>query len=348
MGKRDELKEGSTNNALSVGKLSPDILEREILAYRGASRSDVLIGAGIGEDAALIKFTGQKNDKFPLLVVSSDPIVGASEGTGKLLVHVNANDIACKGGEPSWFIVTLIVPLRDGLECAKKIMKEIDETCKELNIAVVGGHTELTDRYDQPVIVGTMIGKTDYCMDASNIRDGDVILMTRHAGLEGMSIIAADRPDLLSCLEKDEIEEVKSWSKKLSVIQASRALRDIARVMHDPTEGGVIGGLYEFERMSGLHVKINVSEIPVSPLTRKAALSIGFDPLHLISSGVLLAALPEDKADEASKRLGEHKIESAVIGKISGNAPKGGDSIKLDTYEELWNILKKGGNGHGF
>jgi hydrogenase maturation factor len=325
---------------LSIGKLPPDILEREILTYRGASRSDVLVGPGIGEDAALIKFSDPKNNKFPLLVVSSDPIVGANEGAGRLLVNINANDIACMGGDPFWFIVTLIVPERDGLECAKKIMKEIDETCKELDIAVVGGHTEITNRYDQPVIVGTMLGKTDYFMDASNIRDGDVILMTRHAGLEGMSIIAADRPDLLCGFLKNELEEIKSWSKELSVIQASRALRDIARIMHDPTEGGVIGGIYELKRMSGLYLGIDVSKIPVSPLTQKAALSIGFDPLHLISSGVLLAVLPEDKVDEAFGRLEKHNIESALIGRVSANVAAE-TSVKLDASEELWSILRK-------
>jgi len=336
-----QLTKGLANNLLNVGKLPPDILEREILAYRGASRSDVLIGPGVGEDAALINFTDVKNGTFPLLVVSSDPIVGASEGAGRLLVHINANDIACKGGEPLWFIVTLIVPVKDGLECVKKIMEEIDETCKELDIAIVGGHTEITDRYSQPVIVGTMIGKTDYCMDASDVRDGDVILMTGHAGLEGMAIIAADRPDLFSCLEKDEIEEVKSWGKELSIIQASRALRDVVRIMHDPTEGGVIGGLYEFEKMSGLRAKINFSEIPVSPITKKAAVSIGFDPLRLISSGVLLAALPEDKVDEAFKRLKEHKIKYAIIGELKNTITDRKFSIKPDTHEELWDILKK-------
>ncbi|MCL2147238.1 MAG: AIR synthase related protein [Synergistaceae bacterium] len=324
---------------MSIGKLPPDVLEREILKFRGASRADVLIGPGIGEDAALIRFSGSQS--FPLLVVSSDPIVGASEGAGRLLVHINANDIACKGGDPRWFIVTLIVPAHDGLECIVKIMSEIDETCKELDIAIVGGHTEITDRYLQPVIVGTMFGETDYCMDASNICDGDVILMTRHAGLEGMSIIAADRLDLLSGFAESELLEIKSWSRELSVIQASRALRGIARVMHDPTEGGVMGGIYELKRMSGLSVGIDISKISISPLTRKAALSIGFDPLHLISSGVLLAVLPEDKADEAVMRLKELKIESAVIGRIIKDSIRDEAAEKLDAHEELWDILRK-------
>ena len=267
MGKKETLKitDDAVNAVLGVGKLPPDILEQEILGYHGASRADVLIGPRIGEDAALVRFSGLKSDKLPLLTVSSDPIVGANEGAGRLLVHINANDIACKGGDPSWFVVTLIIPAKDGLKCVKRIMKEIDETCKELNVAIIGGHTEITDRYDQPVIVGTMIGTTDYYMDASNICEGDVILMTRHSGLEGMSIIAADRPDLLSGFTKSELLEIESWSEKLSVVQASRSLRDIARVMHDPTEGGVIGGIYELEKMSGFHVSIDIHKIPISP-----------------------------------------------------------------------------------
>ena len=342
MSKNDVLKlsPSADSPALGVGKFPPDVLEREILTFSGASRNDVLIGPGVGEDAALVQFN-KNDDRFPLLVVSSDPIVGASEGAGRLLVHINANDIACKGGEPYWFIVTLIVPVKDGLPCVKRIMKEIDETCKELNIAVIGGHTEITDRYDQPVIVGTMLGKTDYCMDASHVCDGDAVLMTRHAGLEGMSIIAADRPYLLSGFSKSELEEIESWSKDLSVIQASRALRDIARVMHDPTEGGVIGGIYELERMSGFRLGIDVLKIPVSPLTRKAALTIGFSPLHLISSGVLLAVIPNDKVSEALRRLDEHKIECAIIGRVKNDSSTDDSFVKFDTHEELWDILKK-------
>jgi hydrogenase maturation factor len=186
-----------------------------------------------------------------------------------------------------------------------------------------------------------MIGKTYYYMDASNICEGDVILMTRHAGLEGMSIIAADRPDLLSGFDKREILEIESWSKKLSVVQASRAIRDIARVMHDPTEGGVIGGICELERMSGYHASIDIAKIPVSPLTQKAARSIGFDPLHLISSGVLLAVLPVDKVDEAHERLEKQNIESAIVGRMEKRSITGEVSIKPDTHEELWGILNK-------
>ncbi len=313
-----------------VGKLPPDVLKAEVLRYSGAARPEVLIGPGLGEDAALIRW-GEE----PYLVVASDPVVGAVEGAGRLLVHINANDIACKGGEPSWFMVTLIVPARDGTECVRRIMEEVHAVCGSLGIAVVGGHTELTDRYDRPVISGTMLGPSRYDLRADKILKGDLILATKHVGLEGMSIIACDRPDLLSFLNAKELEEARSWQKDLSVLKEARLLRDLARYMHDPTEGGLQGGLLEVRRSCGLGIALNVSDIPVSSITKRAAEKIGFDPLHLISSGVLVAVVEPDKADEALSRLSVAGIEANVIGRFI--EPRG--ECKSDSHEELWGIL---------
>jgi hydrogenase maturation factor len=314
----------------TVGKLPPDILESDVLSFRGAPRPEVLIGPGPGEDAALIRWTGE-----PYLAASSDPIVGAGEGAGRLLVHVNANDIACKGGDPAWFIVTLIVPARDGAESARRLMEEIHSACETLGIAVVGGHTELTDRYDRAVIAGTMMGPSRYNLRAENIRSGDVILMTRHAGLEGMSIVAHDRPDLLSFLSEAELAEVRSWQNDLSVLKEARLLRDLARYMHDPTEGGLAGGLLETREACGLGIVLDTGGIPVSPLTAKAAKKLGFDPLHLISSGVLLAVLDQNNAGEALSRLSHEGIPASVIGRFDGPA----DKRDFDAHEELWALL---------
>ncbi|MDR1048685.1 MAG: hydrogenase expression protein, partial [Synergistaceae bacterium] len=190
----------------SVGKLPPDLLESDVLALRGARRPEVLIGPGLGEDAALIRWEGA-----PYLVAAADPIVGASEGAGRLLVHVNANDIACKGGDPAWFVVTLIVPAREGVERVRRVMEEVHDACESLGVAVAGGHTELTDRYDRALLAGTMMGPSHYDLRAGHIRAGDAILMTKHAGLEGMSILAHDRQDLLSFLSAEERAEVRSW-----------------------------------------------------------------------------------------------------------------------------------------
>ncbi|MCL2010767.1 MAG: AIR synthase related protein [Synergistaceae bacterium] len=315
----------------AIGKLPPEVLKSGVLCYGGAHRPEVVVGPGLGEDAALIRWGDE-----PYLVVASDPVVGASHGAGRLLVHINANDVACKGGEPAWFMAALIVPARSGVEYVRRVMEEIHDVCSELGIAVVGGHTELTDRYDHPVLVGTMLGHSRYGLRADKIQEGDALLATKHAGLEGMAIIAHDRPDLLPFLSGAELNEVRSWQNDLSVLKEARLLRDLACYMHDPTEGGVKGGVFEICGSCGLDAEINDGDVPVSPLTARAAEKIGFDPLRLISSGVLLAALPEGNVNEAMTRLDTAGVEAKVIGHFTG---RGGKKNKMSFHEELWSIL---------
>ncbi|MBQ7169562.1 MAG: AIR synthase family protein [Synergistaceae bacterium] len=313
------------------GKLQPEVLRESVLDFAGAVRDDLLVGGGIGEDAALIRVPDG------ILVAASDPVTGAGKNAGKLLVHINANDVACKGADPSWLIVTLIVPDSMGAPYIRGIMLEIHEACAEMGIAVAGGHTELTDRYTQPVLSATMLGITRHELSAKKIQPGDVILVTGHAGLEGMSIIANDRPDLLAgILTPEETETVRSWGNDFSVVKPARILRDFARYMHDPTEGGINGALYEMQEGSGLSLEIERSNIPVSPLTLRASERLGFDPYNLISSGMLLAVIPPETVREAQARLAEAGIESGIAGRFADV-----EKLSLSTHEELWGILSR-------
>ncbi|PIE54047.1 MAG: hydrogenase expression protein [Dethiosulfovibrio peptidovorans] len=314
-----------------IGKLPPEELESQILRYRGASRPEVLVGPGIGEDAALIRWPDER-----LLTVSSDPIVGAQEGAGRYLVHVNANDIACKGGDPAYLVVTLLVPVALGRPFAEMIMAEIDEECRDLGVAVVGGHTEITDRHVNPVVMGTMIGTTEYRYCSDNMAPGDAILATKHIGLEGMAILAHDRPDLLGCLAPGEIDEICLWLDRISVIPEARAIRHLASFMHDPTEGGFMGGISELSRLGRIAVDLDVSALPVDDLTRRVADKLGFDPLKLISSGVLLAVVPQKHEDEALSILSRQGIPGTLVGRITD----GPGNLTVSTEEELWRILR--------
>ena len=313
------------------GKLQPDVLRRNVLDFTGALRDDLLVGGGIGEDAALIKVPEG------ILVAASDPVTGASKNAGALLVHINANDLACKGADPAWLVVTLIVPDAMGVSFISDIMSEIHETCASLNIAIAGGHTELTDKYDSPVISGTMLGMTSHELSAKKIREGDLILATGHAGLEGMSILANDREDLLrEILTPDEIATVKSWGNDFSVVKPARILRDYARYMHDPTEGGINGALYEVQQGAGLGLELYADEMPVSELTLRAARELSFNYMNLISSGMLIAVIEPGLVDEARTKLQAANIGSRVIGKFTSN-----ERISLPTNEELWEILAR-------
>lgn len=319
---------------LPVGKLPPEALKRSVLSYVGARRPEVLIGPGVGEDASVIRWPDGK-----YLVFSSDPIVGADKGAGRLLVRINSNDIASKGGDPAYLAVTLVLPPALGEEGARRIMSEIDEECRTQGIAVAGGHTEFNDRYDRPVIMGALIGTADKVMRATDISEGDLLIVTKHIGIEGMSILALDRPELLEpFMTREEIAEIVSWADKTSVLAESRAVRRYAKFMHDPTEGGFLGGLDEISQLCGRRAELWRDALPVHPLTKRAAERLGFDPLKLIASGSLLAVVPEDKAEEAQASLRAAGFDSVVAGRMGGPLTE-----KLpEPAEELWRLLKMG------
>ena len=305
------------------GKLQPEILKDNVLNFTGALRDDLIVGGGIGEDAALIKVPNG------ILVAASDPVTGAVKNAGSLLVHVNANDLACKGADPSWLIVTLIVPDKMNLDFIKKIMSEIHETCKKMNISIAGGHTELTDKYEYPVISGTMLGITKYNLNTKNIHEGDYVAAFGHAGLEGMSIIANDRRDLFAKIfNDDEINLIRSWENDFSIVEPAKILREFAVYMHDPTEGGLNGALYEIQEACNLRLELYKNDIPISELTLRAAEKLNFNPLNLISSGMLIAVIPENKISKVPQDF-----------KIIGRFTKG-EKITLNTNEELWKVLK--------
>jgi len=319
------------NPGAPTGKMAPRALEEHILAFRGTPREDVLVGPAVGEDAAVIALPGG-----PFLVAASDPVVGAAKGAGRLLVHVNANDVASKGGEPAYLLVTMILPRSMTERDAAAFMKEMHEACLELNIAIVGGHTEFSDRYAAPVLSGTLLGYAERCLRAEEMRPGDVLLMTKHVGLEGMSILAADRPDLLTaCCTQEEIREIRSWGDSLSVLPEARILRPWTRFLHDPTEGGFLGGLGELARLSRAEVRLLPETVTVHPLTRRCAQTLAFDPLHLISSGVLLAVLPPEHLDEAGRCLSGAGIPFSVVGSLVET----GGNVPFDAREELWRLL---------
>lgn len=320
---------------LPSGKLSTKALERNVLRYVGAERKELLIGPAVGEDAAVIEWPRGK-----YLVFSSDPIVGAEKGAGRLLVRINSNDIASKGGDPAYLAVTLILPPSWGEEGAARIMKEIHEECLAQGIAVAGGHTEFNDRYERPVIMGALIGTADRVLRAGDLRPGDALIATKHIGIEGMSILASDKPELLKhFMSESETEELLSWAEKTSVLEESKALREIAKFMHDPTEGGFMGGVGEISSLSGLQAEIDYSSVPVHPLTKRAAEKLGFDPLRLIASGSLLAAVPEDRTAEALEQLAKTGIEAAVVGSMGDRLVK----PVPEPSEELWRLLKMEG-----
>jgi hydrogenase maturation factor len=314
------------------GKLSAEALSRSVFGALGARRPEVLIGPAVGEDAAVIRWADGK-----FLVFASDPVVGATNGAGKLLVRVNVNDIASKGGEPAYIAVTIISPPSRGEAFVSSTMMEIHEECLKSGIAIVGGHTEFNDLYDRPVLSAALIGTADRVFSAHDVHPGDGIYVTGHIGIEGMAILASDRPDLLrGILTEEETASVRGWMDETSVLEESRLLRNHASFMHDPTEGGFWGGLSEICRLSGLSADIDADAAPVHEYTSRTARALGFEPGSLVASGSMLAVIDDDRIKPVKEAFDDSHIALTRVGRFSGRpyVPEGGPP-----REELWALL---------
>ncbi|MCH3962749.1 MAG: AIR synthase family protein [Clostridium sp.] len=298
---------------MKVGKLSWDDLKNLIDNNKTVLRSDVRIRGGIGEDCSVINF-GEKE-----CVVSTDPITGAVKNSGKLAVHINCNDIASCGVEPVGILVTILAPEDCTLDDINAVMREIDIETRKLNVEILGGHTEVTRAVNKIVVSCTVLGKgrSGSAVSTSGAREGDDILVTKYLCLEGTSIIVSDyEKQLSSLLSKEEIEEAKSYIEYISVVKEGIISGKFGvNSMHDITEGGILGGIWEVAKASGTGFRIYMDKMPISKITRKLCSAYNIDPLRLISSGSML--ITTHRGRDLVEILKNSGIKSCIVGKIT-------------------------------
>jgi hydrogenase expression/formation protein HypE len=335
--------------SLSLGKIDPATLKQVIFSHLGSEDSRVRLGPSIGEDAAVINF-GNK-----ALVVHSDPITGAIENIGWHAVNVCANDIATRGVRPQWMLIVFLLPENITLNQLKGITAQVDEAAKELGVAVVGGHSEVTATVAHPVLITTAIGETakGRFIRTSGARAGDALIITKGAAIEGTSILAHEFEAILkSKVDKKTIEKARRFIKKISVVKDALAAVEVGGVhaMHDATEGGIAGGLQEIAWASKRGLIAYEDKMIVAPETRTICESLGLDPLKTISSGTLIIACESKKAEEIVERLRREGIPASIVGEILPRdqgvqiARRNGSKLDLSKQpvkEELWRVFKK-------
>jgi hydrogenase expression/formation protein HypE len=300
---------------LPTGKLPPDLLRELVLGQLGARRPETLVGAAVGVDCAAITL----DDSGWACVLKTDPITTATSGAGRLAVHVVCNDLATTGAEPVGLLATLLLPAGILPEQIAELCKDIDQTARELNVEVLGGHTEVAPGLAQPLVVMSGVGRVraDRLLTAAGARPGDGLVLTKAAALEGTHILATDMAARLHGTVADELlEEARGYARELSVLPEARlAVEHGASALHDPTEGGVLGAMWEMAEASGCGVLVEADRIPVREATRAICQALGADPLRLIASGALLIACPDGQ--HMADALVQHGIPAVPIGEFT-------------------------------
>ena len=334
------------DEAFLTGKVPPGTLSRIVFRHTGAPNRRLLLGPALGEDAAIVRTQGK------LLILTTDPITGAQENAGWLSVHVNANDIATRGAKPVWFLCCLLLPEHSGTGVLEQIMGQVDEAAREVSVTVAGGHSEITPGLHRPIIVGSMIGEitSGKYISTAGAKPGDKIVLTKTIGLEGTSILACDLGERLThSLGDDVVQRAKRFSRRISVVNEAMIAVKTGGVhaMHDPTEGGIICGLWEVGEASRTGIVAEESRIAVAPETESVCDALGLDPLRLLSSGSLLIAARPANANRITKTLQRSGVAASIIGEIT-KPEKGrvfvkrdGTRVKLEppARDELYKVL---------
>ena len=298
-----------------IGKLDAEALET-VLDQTGASNPAVLTGAAYGEDAAAIDLGDET------LVVSADPISLAAEAAGTLGVHVACNDVAACGADPEFLTNVLFLP-DDDPETIDTLTEQLDAAAGEIDVAIVGGHSEYVSALSRPLLSLTAFGRTDRYIPTGGARPGDRLILTTGAAIEGTAIAATDFADKLrdSGVEQATIDRAATFFDDISVLADSRALRSVATAMHDPTEGGFVAGCVELASASGVDLVVDRAAIPTRSETDTICAALALDPLRIFGSGALLATVREDETEATLDALEKAGIEGEIIGRaIESNA----------------------------
>ena len=305
----------------------------ELLSDLGVTDPRVLVGPSVGEDCAVLDMGDR------VLIAKSDPITFATDKVGWYAVQVNANDVACTGGVPRWFLPTVLLPADSEIDDVRGIFADIADACRQLGVAIVGGHTEVADGIPRPIVAGTMLGELEdrsRLVSTGGAQDGDSIVVTTGVAIEGTAILAREHADELRerGLDTGSLTRAMAYldDPGISVLAAARALFETGTVhsMHDVTEGGLITALREIAAASSLGLVAEAESVPLLPECAAICEALGIDPLGLLGSGALIATMPAGDVPRALRALDRLGVSGWEIGQM------------MEPSDGLWLIDRSG------
>jgi len=323
---------------LSPGKFPTDLLKHflDSLEFKDSS---ILVRPGIGEDNAAISIEGEE-----VLVLKSDPITFVTEELGYYTVLINANDIATSGARPRWLLTTLLFPPGVTPSAVFTVMNELKSACQQFGIMLCGGHTEITDSVNRPIVTGMLAGTADKksLIDKKRIKKGDQVLLTKGVAVEGTAIIAGEFAEKLENMgiSQRTIESAKRFRENISILEEARiaATHEGVSAMHDVTEGGIAMAVYELSVASGCKIKVDMDKISIFPETKAICRLFDLNPFGMIGSGALLICCKPDFSDGLIKKIENTGIEIAVIGEVAASG-EGVEAVKSNR-KTTWPVFE--------
>lgn len=305
------------NAPLPAGKLPMPLLQQMLARYAGEGPG-VKVGAAVGRDAAVIDCGDRQ------LIVKTDPITFVADDIGSYALLVNANDVACMGGEPKWFLTTVLLPAgKTHAADVERIFEQISQACKSITVSLCGGHTEITPAVTQPVVIGCLLGEApaSRALSSQKVQPEDYLLLLKGIAIEATSILGREKQtELGGMFDQQFVRQCQRFLQYpgISVLPVARQVWDHPEVhaLHDPTEGGLANAIHELLEADSLGVEIDLSQVPIYPETKLLCEMYGLDPFGVIASGALLVAGTERACNALAKKMHRKNVPAAIIGRV--------------------------------
>lgn len=298
-----------------IGKLTSEQLNEIVFKHLKYKRPEVVVRPSIGEDCAVLRAGDHA------VVLSTDPITGTANHVGKLAVNINLNDIASNGVAPLGLMLTILAPVGTTLEALEQVMADAAKTAAENHVEIIGGHTEITDAVNRLVVSAVAVGlqPMEQVISLKGIEPGDVLMLTKAVGLEGTAILATEKQaELSEALGSEAVAEAMALIDQTSVVKEGVLAGGLGvRAMHDVTEGGLLGAVWEVCQGAGLGCILHDTQIPIHSLTQQICDYFDIDPLRLISSGAMLLVVPVERVDALGVAMAEAGVSIQEIGVIT-------------------------------
>lgn len=292
----------------------------------GHNRPEMTQGPQFGVDTAVLDLGGGQG-----LAISSDPLslipsLGM-EVSAWLSIHLLINDMATTGFSPQYAQFVLNLPSTLSKDDFKSYWNHIHLLCDQHEIAITGGHTGQIPGQESTISGGgTMFlhAPLDQILTSKMAKAGDIIIMTKSAALSSTSLLAMAFPETVANNCGEEIQQSASenfW--KLSSLKEALIAKETLitgkelRAMHDVTEGGILGAVYEMSKASGCGFRINKESIVVTPECQPIAQLFEIDPLRSIGAGSMLMAVDSSAVEKLLHALTSNDISAQVIGELT-------------------------------
>jgi hydrogenase maturation factor len=252
------------NELPEIGKISPEIFNELIFPRLGAKSESIIVGPQHGVDVGIVEI----GDKA--VALTTDPVFIVPEygweRAAWFAIHILASDAVTSGLRPKFLSIDLNLPMEMTKEQLEIVWDTMHRECQNLGISVVCGHTARYENCHYPMVGGATVicvGEKDEYVTPKMAKAGDKIIITKGPAIEATGIFATMFPELIEReFGHSFSEQAQGIFYKMSVVEDAMTavgvgVRDNGvTAMHDATECGIWGGLYEVAQAAGLGVRV--------------------------------------------------------------------------------------------